>query len=352
MSSEIRKIYENPETGLYSAEKLYKKLKDKGISLKDIKDFLKSQETHQIHLQTTKPHHYFPIYSKSKNDIWQLDLMDVSPWSSQNKGINFILVCIDIYTRFLRVTPLKNKTIHSVVDAMRQLIKEEKPNTIQVDQGSEFISREFKQLAKTNNITIRYTDVGNHKALGIVDRVCRTLRDLIERYFTMYDTRTYINVLDKLIFNYNHTHHSGINSTPAKPDLDYIKHSYLEKYQEALHNETSFNIGEKVRFVINRRMFQKGTQAKWSKTIGEIIKKNSHSYILNNGQSYMFYELQPIGSVTEAKVIKTRSRANQPTIEDMRKERSVKRKLKKEGIDTENILKTKRTRQPTDRLRF
>ena len=43
MSEEIRKIYENPETGLSSAAKLYNKLKDKGVSLNDIKNLLRTQ---------------------------------------------------------------------------------------------------------------------------------------------------------------------------------------------------------------------------------------------------------------------------------------------------------------------
>ena len=302
-------------------------------------------------MQATKPHHYFPIYSKGKNDIWQLDLLDVSPWSSQNKGVNFLLVCIDVYTRFLRVVPIKSKTVHSVTDAMKQLIRNEHPKTIQSDQGSEFISGEFKQMARNNNITINYADVGDHRSLGIVDRVCRTLRNLIEHYFTMYDTRTYIDVLDKLVFNYNHTHHSGINSTPAKPDLEYIKQSYLEKYREALHDEVVFNIGDKVRFIINKKMFQKGTQAKWSKTVSEIVQRNSHSYVLSNGKSYMFYELQPVESVNKVNVIQTRSKSNQPSFEDMRKERTTRRRLNKEGVSLSNITNQKRQRTQTDRYK-
>ena len=116
MQQEINKVYTNPETGLYSATKLYHRLKDKGYSMKQIKEYLKRQETQQLHARTTKPKHYFPIYAKNENDIWQLDLMDMSQLASHNKGINFLLMCIDVHTRFLRVAPLKDKTIHSIID--------------------------------------------------------------------------------------------------------------------------------------------------------------------------------------------------------------------------------------------
>ena len=186
----------------------------------------------------------------------------------------FFLVCIDVYTRLLRVAPLKNKTVQSVTNAMKQMIEKDKPNTIESDQGSEFTSKEFKRLAKGTNISLSFVDTSSHRPLGVVDSVCRTIRGVIERYFTMYDARTYIDVLDNLVTNYNHTHHSGINSEPAKPDLDYIKSSFLEKYRNALREEVAFNIGDKVRYIINGKTFENGTQAKWSKTFCEVVKKN------------------------------------------------------------------------------
>ena len=43
----IRKTYQNPRTGLISANKLKKKLKKE--NLKDIKDFIEKQESYQLH---------------------------------------------------------------------------------------------------------------------------------------------------------------------------------------------------------------------------------------------------------------------------------------------------------------
>ena len=54
---------------------------------------------------------------------------------------------------------------------------------------------------------------------GTLNRVCRPIRDMINKYITLHDTHTYIDVLPKLIYNYNHTFQSGIKGEPAKPDL-------------------------------------------------------------------------------------------------------------------------------------
>jgi len=45
----IRSLYENPEAGLTSIRKLYEKLKQYGITYKQIQTFLNKQETHQRH---------------------------------------------------------------------------------------------------------------------------------------------------------------------------------------------------------------------------------------------------------------------------------------------------------------
>ena len=142
----ILEAYKNPETGIQNAEKLFFKLRSKGVTKKQIQDFLKKQDTTQVYKKPIKIKNYFPIYAKYKNHIFQGDLMDVSNMSRDNKGIHFLLVVIDIYTRFLYVEPLKNKTDISVTDAMKKILEISKPEVIEVDNGSEFISHKFKNL--------------------------------------------------------------------------------------------------------------------------------------------------------------------------------------------------------------
>ena len=43
----IKSSYYDPEYGLFSATKLYQKLKDKGVTLNEVKDFIKKQEVGQ-----------------------------------------------------------------------------------------------------------------------------------------------------------------------------------------------------------------------------------------------------------------------------------------------------------------
>ena len=68
----ISELYYNPLTGLQSTNKLYSKLKDKGIKYSEIKDFVLKQQTNQIFKQSKRIHNCFPIVAKNKNEIFQL----------------------------------------------------------------------------------------------------------------------------------------------------------------------------------------------------------------------------------------------------------------------------------------
>ena len=69
---------------------------------------------------------------------------------------------------------------------------------------------------KDYNVKIQPVEVSNHKFLGVVDRVCLTIRQLINKYKTVYWC------LDKLVNNYN-TYNSTIKYKPKNPNIENIK---------------------------------------------------------------------------------------------------------------------------------
>ena len=69
----LREAYYDPKMGLGSVDKLYRKLRSRGITRKEVGTFLKKQQVHQEHLQQRKPS-YYPIYSVADGS-YQADLM-------------------------------------------------------------------------------------------------------------------------------------------------------------------------------------------------------------------------------------------------------------------------------------
>ena len=190
-------------------------------------------------------------------------------------------------------------------------------------------------------------DVGDHKKLGIVDRFVRTLREKLNKYMAMHNTTNYIDVLQKLVLNYNNAYHSGIKKIPAEvkgEDEDVIKLTN-KKYNKAKLEEVKFSVGDTVRCVINLKAFEKKSLPKWSKTVHSVVEVYPHSYKLDNDKVYKYYELQKVDTVQ-----KLEKPMVGPTREQMIKERSVKRKFRQSGLDEADIVNTVRKRVQVKRL--
>ena len=89
------------------------------------------------------------VYSSFKDNIWGVDLADMSLISNFNKGIKYLLCVIDLFSRYSWVIPLKNKIGDSILEGFQSILNKSrrKPNKIWVDHGSE-----FKNFLKENDI--------------------------------------------------------------------------------------------------------------------------------------------------------------------------------------------------------
>ena len=72
------------------------------------------------------------VYSSFKDNIWGVDLADMTLVSKFNKGIEYLLCVIDLLSRYVWVIPLKNKKGESIVEGFQSIFKTSgrKPNKI------------------------------------------------------------------------------------------------------------------------------------------------------------------------------------------------------------------------------
>ncbi len=341
--------YYNPGLQFTSIRNLYDAVRKEGVTLQEVKNYIQKQEVSQVFKKQKRVKHYFPIYAKHKFEILQIDLVDMSDISSANENYKYLLVAVDVFSRLSFAVPMKKKSIPTIVESMSEILDITEPKMINADKGSEWISREFKNLLRDRGITINYVDVGEHHKMGIVDRFVRTLREKINKYFTMYNTTKYINVLPQIIHGYNSSYHSGINKPPNKVDQEdeEVLEIMHKRYVKAKQEETKFNDGDIVRYVINRKAFEKKSLPKFSKTTHNIISHTEHTYTLDNGKSVKYYEIQLVKENEHV----TRE-AKEPSREQLRRETHNERALRKEGLDLSNAVTKKRTRIETDRFHY
>ena len=63
----------------------------------------------ELHKPVIKKFDKRKVYSKFKDNIWGVDLVDMQSLSRKNKGIKYLLFVIDLYSKYAFVLPLKDK---------------------------------------------------------------------------------------------------------------------------------------------------------------------------------------------------------------------------------------------------
>ena len=94
-----------------------------------------------------------------EDNIWGVDLADMTLISKFNKGIKYLLCVIDLFSRYSWVILLKKKKGESIVEGFKNILNKSgrKPNKIWVDHGSEFHNNKFKKFLKNNDIEMYST---------------------------------------------------------------------------------------------------------------------------------------------------------------------------------------------------
>ena len=126
-------------------------------------------------------------------------------------------------TSFQETTRRRGWSTSAVADRSRRLVEFEKrqrrhdlfPQTLQTDQGVEFINRTVQALLKKNGIHHFSTHNAETKA-SIVERFNRTYKTRMWRYFTKHQTWRYIDVLQDLVQSYNNSPHRSIGMAPSQ----------------------------------------------------------------------------------------------------------------------------------------
>ena len=110
----------------------------------------------------------------------------------------------------MQVKPLKDKKGKAFLNAFIKIVNESnrKPAKIWVDQGREFYNKLVYDWLENNDILMYST----HESKSVIDeRFIKTLKAKIYKKMTANDSKSYLPYLNKLVDQYNNTHHHSIN---------------------------------------------------------------------------------------------------------------------------------------------
>ena len=93
-----------------------------------------------------------------------------------------ILLIIDIFTRHLTAYSIKNRETNSIKEALNQYFEKYHPTVVISDNEAAFSSAEIQKLFVKEEVISNMVTKGDHKALGVIDRVTRTIKEALQLY--------------------------------------------------------------------------------------------------------------------------------------------------------------------------
>ena len=208
--------------------------------------------------------------------------MDLSSLKKYN-NYRYLLQVIDVFSKYLHSVPLRTKTGKEVAAALESKFREPKytkpirrrPVWVRTDKGKEFLNTQIQPLLKREGIEFQVCRNPDVKC-AVVERVNRTLRDKLSRYFTYKNTYKYTDVLPKFVKGYNVTVHSTTGMAPADvSDTDVL--TIWNKTQGKANktrrlSKLKFGVGQHVRISKEKMKFAKGGEQNYTTEIFKVRK--------------------------------------------------------------------------------
>lgn len=310
---------------------LYKQAKKDGknITIRQVKEWLKGQDTYTLHKQIKRKFKRNRVFSPKIDHQWDADLMDMTQISEYNDGYKYVLLAIDIFSRYVWTVPLKTKQAAEVVKAFQTILEKDgrKPRYLRTDKGGEFTSFKASAFFKRHNIQHFVTQNEEIKA-NYAERAIKTIKMKLYKYFTFKQTYRYVDQLDMFTRSYNHRIHSTIQIAPVNVNKDNEDQVFSTQYlgvKSTKKRKYGLKVGDFVRISHKKKPFTREYHEKWSGELFQIIERFKREGIpIYKIQDYAkepitgtFYELE-LQAVTPGdvfkieKVLKTRKRKGHP----------------------------------------
>jgi len=276
----IRRNYTRPhhQTSFGGVNRLQKYY---GITKKKATQVLDGIPSYSLHREIKRPRYRNPYFIYYKRQQVQADLVEVSQLARANGGNKYLLIAIDLFTKFAVCVPMKTKTAIATRRALIEMIRQfgdEKPEMLLTDSGREFKNALVKNYLQ--DLGIKHVIPSNEFKAAIVERVNKTIQRKIYHYMTAHGTNEYLPALDQIMRGYNNSVHRTIDMAPKqaeKPEnhlwvRDLLNRHYMKilaKRKKPSYNK--FKVGDTVRIAITKDKFHRSYQEQNKEELFEII---------------------------------------------------------------------------------
>lgn len=218
------------------------------------------------------------------DDLWQADLAEMQPHARTNGGNKYILTVIDVFSKYAWAVPLKTKSGSDVAKALTKIFRNRCPKNFQTDRGKEFYNIEVQKIL--NKYGINHYSTHSVMKASVVERFNRTLKNNMWKMFTLNGSYKWIDVLPRLVAEYNARKHRTIGMRPCD-----VKPANAAQLLDTVYNNIKiagparFKTGDHVRVSKFKTVFEKGYTPNWTTEVFKILKvqaTNPTTYLLQD----------------------------------------------------------------------
>ena len=261
---------------------LYSDITSKPSYSAKIADFLRQHDVHGVYRRIVKK--TFPrrrVIARFPFELFMADLLEFPQYKFRNRGYRFALVLIDVFSKKLYTAPMKKKTKEQTAQAFESIFNDfdEFPINLVTDRGLEFYNTEVRKIFDSYGINHYSTPTKTSWKASVAERVIRTIKSRLYKYFKAEKTTNWVDVLPDFTNNYNATPHSAHGLPPDDVTSENRDMVYKKLYSNnPVTIVCKLKLGDKVRKIRDKSLFEKGYTENWSEeiyTISSVRQSNS-----------------------------------------------------------------------------
>ena len=173
----LSRVYVSPKHAISfsSLDKLYLMAKNQfpSATRKEMQKWAENNLSYSLHKPFRRTFKQNKVYAPEIDSLWEADLAFVQEAVKGNDGVNYLLIVIDVLSKYVWVRMMKNKTARSLLEVFDSILsKGRKPEKLRTDKGTEYVNESFQQYLKKKNI--HFYTANNEPKVSVVERVNQT----------------------------------------------------------------------------------------------------------------------------------------------------------------------------------
>jgi hypothetical protein len=287
MNEKLKELYYQDDVIIGSKQNFINITKKSlNASTKEINDFLKNQEINQVNKNRIN------ILIKKITALprtYQIDIM----YYPIGENFRNVLLIVDIQSRKAWAYVISSTSGETILKAYKKF--ESEVNIINAIEGdNQFSFKAFQDYNNEKNIRLdtsiaKEEHISSHgNKLGIIDRLIRTLKEMIEKYRSVVSKqKSFPEIIDKIISTYNKQPHRTIKSTPNERFNDVSKQNFNNQKDKEYNinklKDNNISIGAEARILESKGKLEKGSQ-KYSIDLYKLVGREGNRFIVQDSE--------------------------------------------------------------------